>query len=98
MLIWQKNMSLRLPNANKLNLSVINSQMQEKHPVISSAEQLALGGTPLSLKLKMPHYVALNHMVVFLCHNFKLDILDIQVTFIEILWKQKRARSGKVFR
>lgn len=72
--------------------------MQEKHPAISSAKQLALGGTPLSLKLKMPHYVALNHMVVFLCHNFKLDILDIQVTFIEILWKQRRARSGKVFR
>lgn len=31
--------------------------MQEKHPVISSAEQLALGGMQLSLKQRMPYVV-----------------------------------------
>lgn len=42
--LWQKNISFHLPNVNQLNLSVINSYMQEKHSVISSDEQLALGG------------------------------------------------------
>jgi len=85
--IWQKNMSLHLPNANQLNLSVINSRMQDKHPVISSAEQLALGGMQLSLKQEMPLYVALNCVAVLLCHNFKFDILEVQgeVIFVEIL-------------
>lgn len=42
----------------------------------------------------MPHYVALNHIGVLLCHNFKFDVLEVQgeVIFIEILWKQKRTR------
>lgn len=68
--------------------------MQEKHPVIPSAEQLALGDTQLSLQKKMPHYVALNQIAVLLCQNFKFDVLEVQgeVIFIEILWKQKRTR------
>lgn len=75
--------------------------MQEKHPLISSAEQLASGGMQLSLMQKLPHYIALNHIAVLLCHNFKFDILEVQGEgiYIEILWTQekKKKQDGKGF-
>lgn len=46
--------------------------MQEKHPIISSDEQLALGGMQNFLKVKTSNYAALNHTAVLPYHTFKI--------------------------
>lgn len=44
--------------------------MQEKHPIISSDEQLVLGGMQNFLKVKTSNYAVLNHTAVLPYHTF----------------------------